>query len=336
MLTRGCRATGVLHSFTMRGDINVLNKLSIGRGRRRGFSVHRLLQGAILISLCLLLTGCSSHPASSEGGGQTVEEKEAAGNSHRIIATTVAVTEIMDALEINLVGIPTSYKELPKRYEGVTEVGNPMSPSMEIVKSLEPTEVLSVTTLEYDLAPVFANANLEASFLDLTSLSNMNEAVLQLGNRFGREAQAEAIVHKFEKKLSQIRQQTAGRQAPAVLILLGVPGSYLVATENSYIGDLVKQLGGINIVQGEEVEYLASNTEYLQQANPDVILRAAHGMPEEVVKMFDKEFKKNDIWKHFNAVKQNRVYDLEERLFGTTGNLAADEAIDALNQMLYP
>ena len=37
--------------------------------------------------------------------------------------------------------------------------------------------------------------------------------------------------------------------------------------------------------------------------------------------MFDKEFKTNDIWKHF-AVKNNRVYDLEERLFGTTGNLA--------------
>ena len=26
-------------------------------------------------------------------------------------------------------------------------------------------------------------------------------------------------------------------------------------------------------------------------------------MPDEVVKMFDKEFKTNDIWKHFVAVK---------------------------------
>lgn len=115
-----------------------------------------------------------------------------------------------------------------------------------------------------------------------------------------------------------------------------MPGSYLVATEHSYIGDLVKLAGGINIVQGETVEYLASNTEYLQQANPDVILRAAHGMPDEVVKMFDQEFKKNDIWKHFDAVKNNRVYDLKEELFGTTGNLAAVEALNELVKMLYP
>lgn len=98
----------------------------------------------------------------------------------------------------------------------------------------------------------------------------------------------------------------------------------------------MKQLGGKNIVQGEQVEYLASNTEYLKKADPDIILRAAHGMPDEVVKMFDKEFKTNDIWKHFAAVKNNCVYDLEERLFGTTGNLAAIEALDELKKMMYP
>ena len=75
-----------------------------------------------------------------------------------------------------------------------------------------------------------------------------------------------------------------------MLILLGVPGSYLVATEHSYIGDLVKQLGGKNIVQGEQVEYLASNTEYLKKADPDIILRA-HGMPDEVVKCLIKNLK---------------------------------------------
>ncbi|MMZ69015.1 High-affinity heme uptake system protein IsdE precursor [compost metagenome] len=81
---------------------------------------------------------------------------------------------------------------------------------------------------------------------------------------------------------------------------------------------------------------MASNTEYLQQANPDVILRAAHGMPDEVVKMFNQEFATNDIWKHFSAVQNGRVYDLEESLFGTTANLAADQALDELQKMLYP
>ena len=281
------------------------------------------------IILLMSIAGCSS-PKKETAKQVKSESKE------RVVATTVAVTEIMDALEVDLVGVPTSSKTLPKRYKGLPEVGNPMSPDMEKVKSLKPSEVLSVTTLGYELKPVFDGVGMKANFLDLTSLKNMQSSISDLGKKYGREKQAEAVVTKLDKKVASIQKEVKGKKEPTVLILLGVPGSYLVATEHSYIGDLVKQLGGKNIVQGEQVEYLASNTEYSKKADPDIILRAAHGMPDEVVKMFDKEFKTNDIWKHFAAVKNNRVYDLEERLFGTTGNLAAIEALDELKKMMYP
>ncbi|PGC87859.1 heme ABC transporter substrate-binding protein IsdE [Bacillus toyonensis] len=286
---------------------------------------------SVLMAIILLMSiaGCSS-PKKETAKQVKSESKE------RIVATTVAVTEIMDALEVDLVGVPTSSKTLPKRYKGLPEVGNPMSPDMEKVKSLKPSEVLSVTTLEYELKPVFDGVGMKANFLDLTSLKNMQNSISDLGKKYGREKQAEEVVTKLDKKVASIQKEVKGKKEPTVLILLGVPGSYLVATEHSYIGDLVKQLGGKNIVQGERVEYLASNTEYLKKADPDIILRATHGMPDEVVKMFDKEFKTNDIWKHFAAVKNNRVYDLEERLFGTTGNLAAIEALDELKKMMYP
>ncbi|MBK0076676.1 heme ABC transporter substrate-binding protein IsdE [Bacillus cereus] len=291
--------------------------------------VKKIASVLMAIILLMSIAGCSS-PKKESAKQVKSESKE------RVVATTVAVTEIMDALEVDLVGVPTSSKTLPKRYKGLPEVGNPMSPDMEKVKSLKPSEVLSVTTLEYELKPVFDGVGMKANFLDLTSLKNMQSSISDLGKKYGSEKQAEAVVTKLDKKVASIQKEVKGKKEPTVLILLGVPGSYLVATEHTYIGDLVKQLGGKNIVQGEQVEYLASNTEYLKKADPDIILRAAHGMPDEVVKMFDKEFKTNDIWKHFAAVKNNRVYDLEEHLFGTTGNLAAIEALDELKKMMYP
>ena len=302
----------------------------------------------VLIACLLVLAGCGSKEAPE--ANQPSSQNESAQNAvvqpsgtvdpdqeeHRIVSTTVAVTEILDALEIDLVGKPTSYKDLPKRYDTVKEVGNPMSPDMEIVKSLKPTDVLSVTTLQYDLEPVFDGIEIDATFLDLTSLDKMKEEIAALGQRFGREAQAEEIISRFDNKVDELKELVKDEEKPTVLILMGIPGSYLVATENSYIGDLVKQVGGINVVKDSKVEFLSSNTEFLHQSNPDVILRAVHGMPDEVIKMFDEEFKKNDIWKHFNAVKNGRVYDLEEELFGTTGNLAADKALEQLAKMLYP
>ncbi|MBD8004167.1 heme ABC transporter substrate-binding protein IsdE [Bacillus norwichensis] len=284
----------------------------------------------LLMVVILLLIGCSSE----KNAKKTIKENNDPENN-RIVSTTVAVTEIMDALEIDLIGIPTSYKKLPKRYKGITEVGNPMSPDMELIMSLQPKEVMSVTTLKYDLESVFEDAGINTRYVNLESIDDMYSEVLKIGEQYKRQEQAEKIVNEFDEKLKETEKKIEGKPAPKVLILMGVPGSYLVATDRSYIGDLVEKSGGINVFSGEKVEYLASNTEYLQQSNPDIILRAAHGMPDEVVEMFDKEFKENDIWKHFDAVKNNRVYDLEETLFGTTGNLAASEALDVMVELLY-
>ncbi|THF83463.1 heme ABC transporter substrate-binding protein IsdE [Cohnella fermenti] len=313
--------------------------------------LKRIKLPVIALAFLLALAGCGNSEPAAQGSEPTTTASASPASSSpesaspdtaapaeqpRVVSTTVAITQMLDQLGVDLVGIPTSAKTLPERYDGITKVGNPMSPDMEIVKSLKPTDVLSVTTLQYELEPVFDAAKVEATFLDLTSLAKMQEAFTNLGEQFGKQAEAAEINAGYDKKLEEIRAAVEGKPSPTVLILLGVPGSYLVATEHSYIGDLVRLLGGVNIVQGEKVEFLASNTEYLQKSNPDVILRAAHGMPEEVVKMFDEDFKKNDIWKHFNAVKNGRVYDLPEELFGTTANIAADEALEALVPMLYP
>lgn len=311
----------------------------------------RLTLLALLSALLIFFTACGASedvnevngsPENNETNGTEVddesEEATEEKEDHRIISTTVALVEIMDALELDLVGVPTSYKDLPERYADAKEVGMAAEPDMEIIKSLQPTEVLSATTLdaEFDLQPVYDSADVPVTFVDMESVEGMYEGIIDLGKRYDREEQADAIIKEFEEQVANIEQRVEGKESPSVLILLGIPGSYLVGTENSYIGDLVKRAGGENVIQEEEVEFISSNTENLQQTNPDIILRAAHGMPNEVVKMFDKEFEENDIWQHFTAVQNDRVYDLEETLFGTTANLAVPEALEELLEILYP
>lgn len=206
---------------------------------------------------------------------------------------------------------------------------------MEIVKSLNPTEVLSVSTLEYDLQDKFKQLNIPVDFLNFQSVDAMLKEIASLGERYDREVQADVLVKDLQKNIEAVQSVAANKEGPRVLILLGIPGSYLVATENSYAGDLVKRAGGINVMEGQDAEYLSSNTEYLHNSNPDIILRLSHGMPDEVVKMFDEEFKTNDIWKHFDAVKNDKVYDLEEELFGTTSSLQVPQALGQLMEIFY-
>ncbi|ENH0452255.1 heme ABC transporter substrate-binding protein IsdE [Listeria monocytogenes] len=282
----------------------------------------------ISLVLLLFLVGCGKEEAAQKP--EQKSEKEP-----KIVATTVAITEIMDKLDLSLVGIPTSSKKLPERYADVKETGAPMGPDLEIIRMLKPDMVLSTKTLEADLKAGFEGANLKADFLDFTSIASMQTEIKKLGAEFDRKEEAAKLNGDLTNEIDKVKSSVAKKKKPTVLILMGVPGSYLVVTEHAYIGDLVKLAGGENVIKDQKVEYLASNTEYLQSANPDIILRAAHGMPAEVVKMFDEEFKTNDIWKHFDAVKNNRVYDLDENLFGMTASLNAPEALREMEKMLY-
>lgn len=64
--------------------------------------------------------------------------------------------------------------------------------------------------------------------------------------------------------------------------LMGLPGgSYLVATESSYVGDL-KLAGGMFIVIWYCSQDLSmSMLKICYNKNPDIILRTSHAMPEK-------------------------------------------------------
>nr|WP_029054345.1 heme ABC transporter substrate-binding protein IsdE [Sporosarcina ureae] len=290
----------------------------------------------LVVMTAAIIAGCGNDKEEKAVSADTAEKSETAETSdQRIIAGTVVIADILDKLNIDAIAIPETEKELPGRFDGLPTIGNAMTPDMEIVKSMNPTDFLSVSTLEYDLEDGFEQLKIPATFLNFQSVDSMIQEIQGLGERYDRKTQADKLVGDLQKKIEAAEVVAANRKGPRVLILLGIPGSYLVATENSYAGDLVKRAGGTNVMEGQDPEYLSSNTEYLHNSNPDIILRLSHGMPDEVVEMFNEEFQTNDVWKHFDAVKNGKVYDLEEELFGTTASLQVPEALSELMKIFF-
>ena len=164
----------------------------------------------------------------------------------------------------------------------------------------------------------------------------MYRSIQELGEIFDRKEEAQKMVDEFTEFYDEYRDNNAGKEKPKVLVLMGLPGSYIIATENSYVGSLVELAGGENVYAGTGQEFLTVNTEDMKTKEPDVILRAAHALPDQVVEMFKEDFETNDIWKHFDAVKEDRVYDLTYELFGMSATFRYPEALEVLQPMLYP
>ncbi|MDR3271323.1 MAG: heme ABC transporter substrate-binding protein IsdE [Peptococcaceae bacterium] len=289
---------------------------------------YRFWAGVCAVFLLLAATGCVNQHPDGENAVQ--------GDALRIAATSPAVVEIMEKLGVDLVGVPDGdLSGTPARYAQATKTGAAMSPDLEILKSLHPDYVLSPSTLINDLQPKYDMAGLNYLFLNLKSVPGMYKSIEELGERLDRQAQAEALTREFSVFYNDYLQRHEGLVRPRVLILMGLPGSYVVATENSYAGSLVDLAGGINVYAGTEEEFLSVNPEDMRQKDPDIILRTAHALPEQVAEMFAKEFTENDIWKHFRAVQLGRVYDLNAARFGMSAKFNYPEALAELEPILY-
>ena len=281
--------------------------------------------------MALSVTGCVNQHPEEIGSTNANESGEV-----RLVATSPAVAQICNRLNLDLVGICQSTSELPERYDGVTTVGMAMNPDLEIIKSLDPDYILSPATLQNDLQPKYASIGVSSLFLNLKSVEGMYASIEGLGEKFGREEEAAVMLEEFDSFMTEFAEKNAGKESPKVLVLMGLPGSYIIATDNSYVGSLVKLAGGTNVYgDGDGQEFLFANTEDMKTKEPDVILRAAHGLPDEARKMFAEEFSTNDIWQHFKAVQEGRVYDLDSNLFNMSANFSYEEALKALQPMLY-
>lgn len=284
------------------------------------------------ISLVMLgaMSGCvDQHPE----GAKEVNTAE----NVKLVATSPATADIMDRLDLDLVGVSdTSLSTIPERYDDVERIGMAMSPDTEKIATLDADWILGPASLKNDLQPKYTAIGCKSIFLNLESVEGMYQSIDDLGKIFGREKQAQAMIDEYNDFMVEYKSRIEGKESPKVLVLMGFPGSYSVATENSYTGSLVKLAGGHNVYEGENANYIVANTEDILKKDPDIIICTAHGGLDEVAyKYLKDDFKNNDIWQHFRAVENDKVYYLDSSLFGMSATFEYTEALNILQPILY-
>lgn len=266
---------------------------------------------------------------------ETTEAATEAVFTDRVVASSVAVVEILDALGIPMVGVPTSSYDLPESVAAATRIGNPMSPDIEVIASLEPTVIVSVNTLSADLSEQFELLGAESYFVDLSSYEGVKETITNLGVRFGAEEKASELIAGFESREAAIAEAVEGKESPSVLIIFGAGTSFMTVSEGAYVGDLVKRVGGENIITDAPSAFSPVDMEYLAAMNPEYILFMAHANPEESLEAFRQEIENNAAWQNFDAVKNDKLITLPTGYFGMSANLLAVDAMEMLVDILY-
>ena len=288
-------------------------------------NIKKKIIGLLSVTMLTFMVGCSS----SESNESNVTNSN---GEEVVVATSVAVTEILDKLGVEVSGVPTTSYELPESTKDATEVGSPMNPDLEIIKSLNPTCVVSVDTLGSDFEKQFTENNIPSMFVNLSTVDGLKETIVNLGEKFDKSEKAAEIIAELENKENELNLSKRENKED-ILILFGAPGSVMVSTDNSYVGNLVKIAGGNNIFESESSSFIQVNMEEIIKRNPDKILIMTHAVPEEAKKAVEEEFAKA-TWQQLDAIKNNKVYYLENGYFGMSANLKVIEALDKLGAIL--
>lgn len=262
----------------------------------------------------MVLVGCQnetteSNSSASQKTEQTVQE-EAVVEEVKVVAATVAVTNVLAELDAEVIGVPATSQTLPEQYADLPQVGQAMSPDLEIVASLEPDLFVMDSSFKSSVEESLSQYGLNTFFFETGSYSAFVNSIKELGTEINRDEEANELVGEIESAVAKGLEKK-GDESPTVAVIFGAGDNFMLATDTSYLGDLVSTLGATNITSKLEGDmssaYVQFSLEQILAENPDYVLRFAHGNVEETAKMFDQTFDSNEAYQALDAVKEGRV-----------------------------
>lgn len=254
----------------------------------------------------------------------------------RVVGGTVGICGILEKLGYtNVIGIPTSHYSIADDYKEAVEIGQPMKPNAEIIKSIEPDLFISEKSLEDANKQNLDNLGINYEFIDLHSYDSVIDSIRQLGEKLDKKENGEKFIEEISKKEEEALKLAAGKDSPKVLFLFGTPKSVMVGTNTSFLGSLMDKLHIDNVGDVGKQPYLPLSLEDIVAKNPDVILVMSHVDEEQTKQMMHDQFETNPAWKELNATKNNKIIYLDNEVFSVTGNAKIGEAIEKLAEFVY-
>lgn len=256
----------------------------------------------------------------------------------RVITTSVPIAEMLHLLGITPVGVPQSTNPLPKDFESIKKIGSPMQPDLEVISSLKPDLILGSDSLQSTLDKSLKGMDLKATYLPTESLDDLKVSFKTLGTYFDKKDEMDKVLNTISAKERELSNATKGKDKPTVMLMIGTSDSFMVMSEESYLGSLVKETGAENIASSVfhvKDTYSPINMEKVAAADPDVILVLAsgdHGAPKD---MFKKEAANNKVWKNLSAFKNDKVHMLDYSTFGVTSIDHVGKALTDVSKYLY-
>jgi len=288
----------------------------------------------------VLVIACTPPPpgpgAITDDLGRTVNIEQI---PQRIVSLAPSATEILFALGLGekVVGV-TDFCDYPQELMDkidagdIQRVGAPFSGfNLETIVGLEPDVVFAIGATVPEYVYELDELGIAAIVLQPEDIDGILYDIELVGKVTDKEADAEALTANIRQHIDEIVDKVTG--VPTSSVFFGadvsIPNVLWTAGNGTFIDALITLAGGDNIA-GDAEGWTTFSLEVLIDSNPDVIVLggASWGVSAE-------EVASRDGWRDLDAVKNGKIYAIDDDPLVRTGPRIAD-GLELLAGLIHP
>lgn len=297
------------------------------------FALWSAPQGLALGSLALALGSVSPYVALAQTASLVVDDSAQvhsfATPAKRIVSLLPSVTETICALQAcgRLVGVDR-YSNWPEAVLDLPQVGGLSDANIEAIVALQPDLVI-MRSRNRAMARL-QELGFRVMALDANQHSDARRHMELIARALGQPGQGEALWRQLELRIERLKNQIPpawrGRS-----VYLELHSGTAAAGQHSFMGELLTQLGFVNVVPAHLGMYPKMSPEFVVRVNPDLLITvdSAAVRPPHL----------RAGWGPLNAVKNKHVCALSGQAYdvlmraGPRLDWAAQEMLDCLQAL---
>ena len=305
---------------------------------------------SIFLTLVLLaLCGCSAQPEAKSAenavvftdalGREVTIEKE----PQRVAALIGSFADVWQLSGGTVCATAEdAWDDLGLEMGDAVSLGGAHSPSLETLLSTEPDLVIASasTSSNVEMREALENAGITVAYFDVDCFEDYLNMLDICTDMTGRKDLYEQNGTRIAEQIEAIREECAAAdltEKERTVLLLRAASTSVKAknSEGTILGEMLKDLGCINIADSDETLLENLSVESVIRQEPYRIFVVTMGSDtEKAMDNLSRMMEENPVWGTLEAVRENRLYVMDRKLFNSKPNVKWAESYEILSQIL--
>ncbi|MNW29194.1 Vitamin B12-binding protein precursor [compost metagenome] len=253
----------------------------------------------------------------------------------RIVSVSPAETEALFAIGLDeeIVGV-SDYDDYPQAALAKPKMGGITKPNEESIIAAQPDIVFAGISLSEEATNKLRSLGIQIFKTDPKTFDDVMANITLYGQIADRQVAAKTVTDQMKADIAAVKEgiKNIGEDQRLKVYVEFSPG--WTVGKGEFMDEMITLAGGWNIAS-DMTGWNPISEEKVIAANPDVILYGSNVVDSKTGETLEQIIKARQGWSKINAIRNNRVFGLEDNLISRPGPRVT-EGLKEVAKAIYP